>query len=87
MSFSLTSRNITLSGSILSAECGDANGNFHPSSLDTNNVLGNVNGNFAPGGSGWLDTATNVRLFGQSLTAILFDANRHGVSGQINLDE
>ena len=58
MSFSRTSTNITLSGSVLSADCGDANGNFHASSIDLNNVLGNVNGNSAPGGSGWFNTAT-----------------------------
>jgi hypothetical protein len=87
MSFSLTSTNITLSGSVLSADCGDDNGNFHASSIDLNNVLGNVNGNFSPGSSGWFNTATNVRLVGQSLTAILFNANDQGVSGQINLDE
>lgn len=86
MSFSQTSTNITLSGSVLSADCGDNNGNFNVSSIDLNNVLGNVNGHFIPGSSGWFNTATDVNLVGQSLTALLAISNDEAVAAQINLD-
>jgi hypothetical protein len=87
MSFSHTSTNITLSGSVLSADCGNSSGNFSFSSIDLNNVLGNTNGNFAPSSSGWFNTASNVRLDGQNLTANLLNANGQSVPAQINLDE
>jgi CVNH domain len=84
--FSFTSQNISLSGSVLSAQCQDGNGNFENSSLDLNNVLSNNNGSFQIGGSGWFNTASNVGLDGQSLTAVLFNDNGQRIDGQINLN-
>jgi hypothetical protein len=55
-------------------------------SLDLVNVLSNNNGSFQIGGSGWFNTASNVGLAGQSLTAVLLNDNGQRIDGQINLN-
>jgi hypothetical protein len=49
-------------------------------------VLSNNNGSFQIGGSGWFNTASNVGLDGQSLTAVLLNDNGQRIDGQINLN-
>jgi len=58
----MTSNNIRIDGSILSANCRRTNGSYEPSSLDLNSCVGNKNGIIWWGSSDFYYTAQDVRL-------------------------
>jgi hypothetical protein len=86
MSFFETSINVTLNASILNAQCEGNDGQFHDSSLDLNNVFGNINGSFVSPGSGWFTSAENSALNGRILQAGLLNEANQSVFAQVNLD-
>jgi hypothetical protein len=86
MSFFESSRNVSLQGSVLHAQCTGPDGQFHDSSIDTNNLLGNNNGSFVPG-SGWFQSAETSQLNGRILQAGLLAGNGQVVGAEFNLDE
>ncbi|KAB5589082.1 Cyanovirin-N domain-containing protein [Ceratobasidium theobromae] len=72
MSFSRTSRNISLNGSTLRAECQRRDGSWGSwSEINTNNFLGNIDGEFQWGDANWTLTARSPSLSGSVLTATL----------------
>lgn len=82
-----SSQNVRMNGPILIADCNNGLGVFTTSTLDTNNVLGNNNGQFQIGSNGWFDSAQNVSFSGSTLSANL--PNTAGTSSnrtQIDLD-
>ena len=84
-SFIHTSRNVSLDGSSLKAECQRENGDWVQSgSLDLNAFIGNDDGEFKWGGSNFNDSAVNVRLSGypEMLLGDLPDK-----AGDINIDQ
>ena len=85
--FSGSSRNISLSGSFLNAQCEGADGQFHDSSLNLNDIIGNNNGQFIYPGSGWFDSAESASLDGgRILQASLRNASGSSSFAEINLD-
>ena len=88
MSFSVTSKNIALDGTMLNAECEDIHGNYRRSSLDLNKYVVNHNGRlrFARQ-NGHFSTFRNIHLVGSVQHAEC--ANRKGGGGcssQLDLD-
>jgi hypothetical protein len=91
MSFSLSSRDITLdpSGQTLRATCQNAVGNWGPSQIDLDAFIGNIDGNFQWGSSGYSQSAQSPHLSGDhtlvaelrkedgSLVSPELDLNRH----------
>ena len=81
-----SSQNVHMEGAILVANCKNGLGVFDTSTLDTNNVLGNNNGQFQIGSNGWFDSAGNASLSGSSLSADLPNAAGQSNLTQIDLD-
>ncbi|KAB5589401.1 Cyanovirin [Ceratobasidium theobromae] len=89
MSFSRTSRNVSLNGSTLRAECQRRDGSWGSwSEINTNNFLGNIDGNFQWGDANWTLTARNTHFNSPIVTSDLQRRDQSWVSGRtVNLDE
>lgn len=88
MSFSESSRNIHLNGSILSAECCTADGEWTESQIDLDTYLGNINGAFEWGQENFSQSADNVQLDGVTLSATLaMEDGESFADSTVNLDE
>jgi len=87
MSFWESSQNVRLEGNVLYATCADAEGNWQDSEIDLAPILGNMNGVFTWGESGWHITATNYRLEGPVLVAQLQDGEDNWPEAKIDLNE
>jgi hypothetical protein len=82
-----SSRNVRMEAALLVADCNNGLGAFSTSTIDTNSVLGNNNGQFQTGSNGWFDSAQNVSFSVSTLSANL--PNTAGTSSnrtQIDLD-
>ncbi|KAJ7470184.1 Cyanovirin-N [Mycena galericulata] len=71
MSFSTSSQNFRLVGTVLHAQCHDQHGNFHNATLDLNHILGNYEGQFDPNGSHFHETSGICGLNHTTLVATL----------------
>ncbi|KAJ4299542.1 hypothetical protein N0V90_004788 [Kalmusia sp. IMI 367209] len=87
MSFSLSSRNIHLEGTILHAECGDAAGGWPASQFHLDVVLGNDNGKFRWFWRDFQLSASDIRLEGSILHAKLNPISGEPCEASIDLDE
>lgn len=88
MSFSESSRNIHLIGSILAAECCTAQGNWVESQINLDTCLGNINGSFEWGQENYSLSAENVELEDSILSAGLATEEGGGFTdSKVNLDE
>jgi len=87
MSFSLSSRNIVLDGTILRAECGDARGGYPASEFHLDIVLGNDNGKFRWLWRDFQASALDVHLEGSILHAKLWPFEGEPCEASIDLDE
>ena len=87
MSFSKTSRNITLEKAhLLKAECQKTNGEWVSSSLDLDTGIGNNEGHFDISGKNYSHSAGNVLLSGTMLSADLKRTNGGSLHDSIDLD-
>ncbi|KAB5589403.1 Cyanovirin [Ceratobasidium theobromae] len=84
-----TSRNVSLNGSTLRAECQRRDGSWGSwSEINTNNFLGNIDGNFQWGDANWTLTARNTHFNSPIVTSDLQRRDQSWVSGRtVNLDE
>lgn len=82
-----SSRNVTLRGSVLFAQCIGEDKVLHDNELDLNAVLGNNNGSFVHPGSEALNSAVNFQLNFSTLQATLLNKNDIGIPASVNLDE
>lgn len=87
MSFSLSSRNIRLHGTILHAECGDGAGGWPASHFHLDVVLGNDNGKFRWLWRDYQLSASDIRLEGSILHAKLNPFHGEPCEASIDLDE
>ena len=71
MSFEYTSRNISIVGSVLRAECRDWDRNWKQSSLDLNQYIGSTDGAFSVTRQQFASFASNVSIKGSILSAKL----------------
>ncbi|KAI1748341.1 hypothetical protein F4782DRAFT_542925 [Xylaria castorea] len=71
MAFQSTSRGIRISGSILQAECRDWDGNWRPTSLDLDTVIGNSDGKFSLANKSFSHGADNLQLCGSKISISL----------------
>jgi hypothetical protein len=86
MSFSYSSRNHVISGSVLRADCIDDANVSQPSQIDLDSFIGVVDGKLTWGAQGWSHEARNVSISRGILSAEV----KHGdkwVASTINLDE
>ncbi len=88
MSFSLTSKNITVDqNAVLSATCTDLKGNPRNSSLDLNGCIGNIDGFFEWGGNSVSHSAQDLKMIDNTLMGQLQKYDQSWVPASINLDE
>ncbi|KAB5590238.1 Cyanovirin [Ceratobasidium theobromae] len=88
MSFSKTSRNASLSGAVLKADCQRNDGTWRWSEINTANFLGNIDGNFQWSDSNWNLTARNTTFNSPVITSDLQRRDHSWATGKmINLDE
>ncbi|KAJ7616462.1 Cyanovirin-N [Roridomyces roridus] len=71
MSFSQSSEDIRMEGPVLHARCRDEEGNWHHSSLNLNDFLGNNDGRLDPEGSNFFETCSGCGMNGSSIIAVL----------------
>ena len=84
--FSRSSSNIYLSGNTLCAVCKDSQGNDHNSSINLNNLIGNIEGKLTWGESNFAASSSNISLSGSTLSAQCKDSNGNVHNSSINLD-
>ena len=86
--FSLTSRNIRLSGTELQAQCKAEDGSYKDSSLDLNKYIGNIEGCLEWKYAGFADSSKDISLSGSSyLLATCQTSQGTFYNSAINLDE
>lgn len=82
-----SSKNVTLKGAVLVAQCLGNDQQFHDSEIDLNAILGNNNDSFAfPEGEAF-KSAQHPRLNFQFLDATLPNDSHIGLFASVNLDE
>ncbi|KAG8768571.1 hypothetical protein FRB91_000435 [Serendipita sp. 411] len=81
MSFQLTSTDITLDGTVLSANCKRVDGEMQPSSIDLDPLFGNINGQFQFGQSDFAQTANDYSISTQDDGTILLTGNLQRADG------
>ncbi|KAJ6528642.1 Cyanovirin-N [Mycena vulgaris] len=86
MSFSHSSRFYRLEGTHLHAQCHDAHGNTHDSTLDLNHVLGNHEGQFDRNGRDFSGSAALFGLNGTTLVARLRHSDGSHQDASIDLN-
>ncbi|KXJ94848.1 Cyanovirin-N [Microdochium bolleyi] len=87
MSFFDSSQDVRLEDNVLYATCCTADGEWQPTQIDLNDVLGNSSGIFEWGGGGWHGSATNYRLEGPVLVAQLDNGDGDWPEAKIDLNE
>ena len=88
MAFSKTSTNLTLNGSVLSADCKDKQGNPQHSSIDLNKYISNQDGVLCwTNGGNFAASAVELSLIGATLHAMCRKINGVFAVSSINLDE
>ncbi|KAJ7104757.1 Cyanovirin-N [Mycena epipterygia] len=87
--FSTTCMNIGFSSTTILASCPDANGIFHSSSINTNNCIGNNDGNLVPGNK-YASTCSAITFTptanGVILNAACKNEKKQEVQASVNLD-
>ena len=88
MAFTLSSNNVALSGSTLSARCGKGDGQWVTSTIDLNNYLGNQNGTFDMQSVNWFASAIHEKtsLEGSLLCTVLYDSTGNKNETCLNLN-
>ena len=89
MAFSRSSMDISLSGSVLTANCRDIEGSYHVSTLDLNNWIANIDGSLRWAHNGkFYDSSSDTSLIdGVTLKANCRKIDGSRVSSTLNLDE
>ncbi|KAJ1323282.1 CVNH domain-containing protein [Microdochium nivale] len=90
MSFSQSSQCYRLEGSTLFAMCQRSDGNLVDSQIDLDNYIGNSDGEFAVGGSGWFESAdpAATRLDGTVVITLLKrEDGQYGSDQFVDLDD
>lgn len=88
MAFTLSSNNVALSGTTLSARCGKGDGQWVTSTIDLNNYLGNQNGTFDMQSVNWFASAIHEKtsLEGSLLCTVLYDSTGNKNETCLNLN-
>ena len=88
MSFSESSRNIHLIGSVLSAECCTAEGDWIESQINLDTCLGNISGSFEWGQENFSLSAQDIQLEDMTLSAgLATEDGENFTNSRVNLDE
>ena len=89
MAFSRSSNDITLSGSVLTANCRDIEGSYHVSTLDLNNWIANIDGSLRWAHNGrFYDSSKDTSLIdGATLKADCRKIDGSYVNSTLNLDD
>ena len=86
MAFTLSSSNISLTGTTLKASCKNESGGKADSSLDLNSYIGNENGAFDLFSTGFSSSSRNTRLDGHKLYSELKKSDGTYVSAYLELN-
>ncbi|KAF7543402.1 hypothetical protein G7Z17_g10763 [Cylindrodendrum hubeiense] len=90
MAFSQSSRNVRLENHTLYADClEEDNKTWHPTQMDLDRVLGNIDGSFQWGKKAFSKSARNIALEGDSVlkASLENEVGTYGPNQQVNLDE
>ena len=84
--FSQTCRNVSISGSTLSASCEKANGGYQDTKIDLNSNIGNVDGSLSWSDQNFIKTCRNTSVSGSTLQGECKKRDQSWTNASINLD-
>ena len=84
--FSQTCRNVSISGSTLSASCEKADGGYQDTKIDLNSNIGNVDGSLSWSDQNFIKTCRNTSVSGSTLQGECKKRDQSWTNASINLD-